>query len=182
MAKAKQATTATADKSTDKARKKVRKVVTEGIAHIHASFNNTIITITDKLGNALAWSSSASCGFRGSRKSTPFAAQVAAEKVAIAVIENFGMRTVEVHVKGPGPGRESAIRALAAASGTVQRKSSTVVQTAVVSEEGDEGGGDEGGGDTRPVRTGNVSLRVQMIIDVTGIPHNGCKDPKKRRV
>src|SRR6218665_241058 len=91
-------------------RKKVKKTVVDGIAHIHASFNNTIITITDIQGNALSWSSAASCGYRGSRKSTPYAAGEAATKVAQAVVENFGMKNVHVRVKGPGPGRESAMR------------------------------------------------------------------------
>ena len=94
-----------------RARKKVKKVVTEGIAHVHASFNNTIITITDRQGNAIAASSSGAQGFKGSRKSTPFAAQVAAEEAGRKAIEN-GMKTLEVEVKGPGSGRESAIRAL----------------------------------------------------------------------
>ncbi len=92
-------------------RKKTKRVVTEGIAHIHASFNNTIITITDRQGNALCWATSGGSGFRGSRKSTPFAAQVAAEKASNAAIE-YGMKNVDVFVKGPGPGRESAVRAL----------------------------------------------------------------------
>jgi len=91
--------------------KKARRQVTEGMAHIHASFNNTIVTITDRQGNVLSWATSGGCGFRGSRKSTPFAAQVAAEKAGVAAQE-YGLRTVEVHVKGPGPGRESAVRAL----------------------------------------------------------------------
>jgi small subunit ribosomal protein S11 len=92
-------------------RKKSRRVVTEGIAHIHASFNNTIITITDRQGNALCWATSGGSGFRGSRKSTPFAAQVAAERASNTALE-FGMKNVDVFVKGPGPGRESAVRAL----------------------------------------------------------------------
>ena len=92
-------------------RKKSKRVVTEGIAHIHASFNNTIITITDRQGNALCWATSGGSGFRGSRKSTPFAAQVASERAATAAIE-YGMKNVDVFVKGPGPGRESAVRAL----------------------------------------------------------------------
>lgn len=92
-------------------KKKVKKTVVDGIAHVHASFNNTIITITDRQGNALAWATSGGSGFRGSRKSTPFAAQVAADKVGQAVKE-FGMKTLDVNVKGPGPGRESAVRAL----------------------------------------------------------------------
>ena len=95
-------------------RKKVRRQVSDGIAHVHASFNNTVITITDRQGNTLSWATSGGCGFRGSRKSTPFAAQVAAEKAGVASQE-YGQRTVEVRVKGPGPGRESAVRALNAA-------------------------------------------------------------------
>jgi len=97
-----------------KTRKRAKRVVTDGIAHVHASFNNTIITITDRQGNTLSWATSGGCGFRGSRKSTPFAAQVAAEKAGVAAQE-FGLKNVEVRVCGPGPGRESAVRALAAA-------------------------------------------------------------------
>ena len=123
-----------------RARKKVKKNVTEGIAHIHASFNNTIITITDRQGNALSWATSGGAGFKGSRKSTPFAAQVAAEKAARAAAD-YGVKTVEVRIKGPGPGRESAVRSL-----------------------------------------NNVGYKVMNIIDVTPIPHNGCRPPKKRRV
>lgn len=121
-------------------RKKVRKNVVDGIAHIHASFNNTIVTITDRQGNALAWATAGGSGFRGSRKSTPFAAQVAAERVA-NVVKDMGMKNVEVCVKGPGPGRESAIRALNA-----------------------------------------HGFNVTSITDVTPIPHNGCRPPKRRRV
>ncbi|HAR32096.1 MAG TPA: 30S ribosomal protein S11 [Gammaproteobacteria bacterium] len=121
-------------------RKKIKRVVTEGVAHIHASFNNTIVTITDRQGNALAWATSGGSGFRGSRKSTPFAAQVAAEKASNVALE-YGMKNVDVFVKGPGPGRESAVRALNAAG-----------------------------------------LRINSIADVTPIPHNGCRPPKKRRV
>src|SRR5210317_2207288 len=121
-------------------KKKVKKHVVDAIAHIHASFNNTIITITDRQGNALSWATSGGCGFRGSRKSTPFAAQVAAEKAGRAAQE-YGVKNVEVRVKGPGPGRESAVRALNA-----------------------------------------VGFRVMQISDVTPIPHNGCRPPKKRRV
>jgi small subunit ribosomal protein S11 len=123
-----------------KTRKKVRRQVSEGIAYVHASFNNTIVTITDRQGNTLAWATSGGSGFRGSRKSTPFAAQVAAEKAGVAAQEH-GLRTVEVRVKGPGPGRESAVRALNA-----------------------------------------CGLKVTSIADVTPIPHNGCRPPKKRRV
>ena len=123
-----------------KSRKKVRKNVTDAIAHVHASFNNTIITITDRQGNALSWATSGGCGFRGSRKSTPFAAQLAAEKAGVAAQEH-GVKTVEVRVRGPGPGRESAVRALNA-----------------------------------------CGLKITNIADVTPIPHNGCRPPKKRRV
>jgi small subunit ribosomal protein S11 len=110
------------------------------VVHIHASFNNTIITITDRQGNALSWATAGGSGFRGSRKSTPFAAQVASERAATAAQE-FGLKSVDVMVKGPGPGRESAVRALNA-----------------------------------------VGLKVTNITDVTPIPHNGCRPPKKRRV
>ena len=121
-------------------RKKVKKNVVDGIAHVHASFNNTIITITDRQGNALAWATSGGSGFRGSRKSTPFAAQVAAERAG-AVVAEFGMKNLEVEIKGPGPGRESAVTALQSAG-----------------------------------------LNVKAIEDVTPLPHNGCRPPKKRRV
>jgi small subunit ribosomal protein S11 len=121
-------------------RKKVKKNVVDGIAHIHASFNNTIVTITDRQGNSLAWATAGGSGFRGSRKSTPFAAQVAAERVGNTV-KVYGMKNLEVEVKGPGPGRESAVRALNAAG-----------------------------------------FRITNITDVTPIPHNGCRPPKKRRV
>src|SRR5512142_1070200 len=123
-----------------RARKKVKKVVSDGICHVHASFNNTIITITDRQGNALSWASSGGAGFKGSRKSTPFAAQVAAEKAGRAAQEH-GVKNVEVRVGGPGPGRESAVRAL-----------------------------------------NGVGLKITSIADVTPIPHNGCRAPKKRRV
>ena len=122
------------------AKKKVKKDVSDGIAHIHASFNNTIIMITDRQGNALAWATAGGSGFRGSRKSTPFAAQVAAEKAGEKAKE-FGMKNLEVEVKGPGPGRESAVRAL-----------------------------------------NNAGFQITNITDVTPIPHNGCRPPKKRRV
>lgn len=121
-------------------RKKVKKVVVDGIAHVHASFNNTIITITDRQGNALTWATSGGSGFRGSRKSTPFAAQIAAERAGTAALE-FGMKNLDVEVKGPGPGRESAVRAL-----------------------------------------NNCGFKINHITDVTPIPHNGCRPPKKRRV
>lgn len=124
-----------------KSRKKVKRQIVDGIAYIRASFNNTIVTITDIQGNAIGWSSAASCGYRGSRKSTPYAAGEAAGKVAQAVTEGFGMKNVHVRVKGPGPGRESAIRALHTAG-----------------------------------------LKIISITDATGIPFNGCRDPKKRRV
>ena len=121
-------------------KKKVKKQVADGIAHVHASFNNTIITITDRQGNALCWATAGGSGFRGSRKSTPFAAQVAADRVGQAVKE-FGLKNLDVNVKGPGPGRESAVRAL-----------------------------------------NNAGFKVTSITDVTPIPHNGCRPPKKRRV
>ncbi len=121
-------------------RKKVKKNVVDGVAHVHASFNNTIITITDRQGNALAWATAGGSGFRGSRKSTPFAAQVAADRAGQTVKE-FGMKNLEVRVKGPGPGRDSAVRAL-----------------------------------------NNAGFKIMSISDVTPIPHNGCRPPKKRRV
>ena len=121
-------------------KKRAKKVVVDGVAHVHASFNNTIITITDRQGNALCWATSGGSGFRGSRKSTPFAAQVAAEKAGNVALE-FGMKNLDVCVKGPGPGRESAVRAL-----------------------------------------NGVGFRIGSITDVTPIPHNGCRPPKKRRV
>jgi small subunit ribosomal protein S11 len=128
-------------KSVGKTKKKAKRQVVDGIVHIKASFNNTLITITDRQGNAIAWSSSASCGFRGSRKSTPYAAQIASETVAKNAMERYGLKNVDVKLRGPGPGRESAIRALSSAG-----------------------------------------LKILSIEDVTGIPHNGCRDPKKRRV
>ena len=121
-------------------KKKIKKTVVDGIAHIHASFNNTIITITDRQGNALSWATAGGAGFRGSRKSTPFAAQVAAETAGKAALD-FGLKNLEVRVKGPGPGRESSVRALNA-----------------------------------------VGYKITNITDVTPIPHNGCRPPKKRRV
>ncbi len=127
-------------KTTAKPKKKVKKTVTEGIAHIHASFNNTIITITDRHGNTVCWATAGGSGFRGSRKSTPFAAQVAADRAGRAAQEQ-GMRNLEVRVNGPGPGRESAVRALNAAG-----------------------------------------FEISNITDVTPIPHNGCRPPKRRRV
>ena len=121
-------------------RKKVKKNIAEGIAHVHASFNNTIITITDRQGNALSWATSGGQGFKGSRKSTPFAAQVAAEVAGKSAQEN-GVKNLEVRIKGPGPGRESAVRALNAAG-----------------------------------------FKITSITDVTPVPHNGCRPPKKRRI
>ena len=121
-------------------KKKAKRVVVDGLAHIHASFNNTIITITDRQGNALSWATSGGSGFRGSRKSTPFAAQVAAESAGKVAVE-CGVKNVEVRIKGPGPGRESTVRALNA-----------------------------------------LGIRITQISDVTPVPHNGCRPPKKRRV
>ena len=123
-----------------KVRKKAKRTVIDGIAHIHATFNNTIITITDRQGNTLSWATAGSCGFKGSRKSTPFAAQVAAERAGQAALE-YGLKTLEVLVCGPGPGRESAVRSL-----------------------------------------NNCGYRISNIEDITPIPHNGCRPPKKRRV
>lgn len=121
-------------------RRKVRRTVSEGIAHIHASFNNTIVTITDRQGNTLSWATSGGSGFRGSRKSTPFAAQVAAERAGTSA-KDYGLQNLEVRVKGPGPGRDSAVRSL-----------------------------------------NNVGYTINSITDVTPIPHNGCRPPKRRRV
>ena len=121
-------------------RKRVKKNIADGIAHVHATFNNTIVTITDRQGNTLSWATAGGSGFRGSRKSTPFAAQVAAERAGQAAAEH-GVKTLEVLVKGPGPGRESAVRSL-----------------------------------------NNAGFRITNIADVTPIPHNGCRPPKKRRV
>ena len=122
------------------ARKKIRKVVIDGLAHVYASFNNTIITITDRQGNTLAWATAGGSGFRGSRKSTPYAAQVAAAKAAQSA-KGFGLKNLEIFVRGPGPGRESAVRAL-----------------------------------------NSEGFKVMNITDVTPLPHNGCRPPKKRRV
>lgn len=121
-------------------KKKIKKTVVEGIAHINASFNNTIVTITDRQGNALSWATAGGSGFRGSRKSTPFAAGVAAERAG-NVAKEHGVKNVEVRVNGPGPGRESAVRSL-----------------------------------------NNIGLNVTSIKDITPIPHNGCRPPKRRRV
>jgi small subunit ribosomal protein S11 len=126
--------------SAARVRKKVKKNVSEGIAHIHASFNNTIVTITDRQGNALSWATSGGAGFKGSRKSTPFAAQVAAE-AAGKVAQECGIKNLEVRIKGPGPGRESTVRALNA-----------------------------------------LGIKISSISDVTPVPHNGCRPPKRRRV
>jgi small subunit ribosomal protein S11 len=121
-------------------RKKVKKNVAEGVVHVHASFNNTIITISDRQGNALAWATSGGQGFKGSRKSTPFAAQVAAESAGRVAME-YGVKNLEVRIKGPGPGRESAVRALH-----------------------------------------GLGIKITAISDVTPIPHNGCRPPKRRRI
>jgi small subunit ribosomal protein S11 len=123
-----------------KAKKKINRSVVDGIAHVHASFNNTIVTITDKQGNTLAWSTSGANGFKGSRKSTSFAAQIAADVVGKAVTDT-GLKNIEVRIKGPGPGRESAVRAL-----------------------------------------NSLGYKIQSITDVTPMPHNGCRPPKKRRI
>ena len=121
-------------------RKKVKRNIAEGVAHVHASFNNTIITISDRQGNALTWATSGGAGFKGSRKSTPFAAQVAAEAAGKVAME-YGIKSLEVKIKGPGPGRESAVRALNA-----------------------------------------LGIRITQIQDITPIPHNGCRPPKRRRI
>ena len=123
-----------------KTKKKVNRTVVDGIAHVHASFNNTIITITDRQGTGLSWATAGGSGFRGSRKSTPFAAQVAADRAG-QVAKEYGMKNIEVRIKGPGPGRESSVRAL-----------------------------------------NSLGFRVTNIIDITPIPHNGCRPPKRRRV
>ena len=127
-------------KTATKSRKRIKRNVLDGIAHIHASFNNTIITITDREGNTLSWATSGGSGFRGSRKSTPFAAQIASQKAGEAAKE-FGLENLEVFIKGPGPGRESAVRAL-----------------------------------------NTVGFKITNITDVTPIPHNRCRPPKRRRV
>lgn len=127
-------------KANSRVKKKVKQVVTDAIAHVHASFNNTIVTITDRQGNALCWATSGGSGFRGSRKSTPFAAQVAAERCG-QMAHDFGVKNLDVLVKGPGPGRDSAVRGL-----------------------------------------NSAGFKITSISDVTPIPHNGCRPPKKRRV
>ena len=126
--------------NTSTKRKRVKKNITDGVAHVHASFNNTIILISDRQGNALAWCTAGACGFRGSRKSTPFAAQVAAERAGQGAAEH-GVKNLEVFVNGPDPGRESAVRAL-----------------------------------------NSAGFKITNITDVTPIPHNGCRPPKRRRV
>jgi small subunit ribosomal protein S11 len=122
------------------AKKKIKRSVTDGVAHIYASFNNTIVTISDRQGNTLSWATAGGSGFRGSRKSTPFAAQVAAERAGTRA-KDYGVKNLDVLVKGPGPGRESAVRAL-----------------------------------------NNAGFKITNINDVTPIPHNGCRPPKRRRV
>ena len=129
-----------ANNAAARARKKVKKNVADGILHVHASFNNTIITITDRQGNALSWATAGGAGFKGSRKSTPFAAQVAAE-AAGKVAQEYGIKNLEVRIKGPGPGRESSVRAMNA-----------------------------------------LGIKVVSIQDVTPVPHNGCRPPKRRRI
>jgi len=127
-------------KAGTRTKKKIKKTVVDGIAHIQASFNNTIVMITDRQGNALSWATAGGSGFRGSRKSTPFAAQIAADRAGQAA-QDYGVKNLEVRVKGPGPGRESAVRSL-----------------------------------------NNAGFKITNITDVTPIPHNGCRPPKKRRV
>lgn len=127
-------------KPTVKSRRRVKRTVVDGVAHVQASFNNTIVSISDKQGNVLSWATAGGSGFRGSRKSTPFAAQVAAERAGEAAKE-YGLKNLDVNVSGPGPGRDSAVRALNA-----------------------------------------VGFKITSISDVTPIPHNGCRPPKKRRV
>jgi small subunit ribosomal protein S11 len=133
------ATTKPADKAAPK-KKKQKRVVSDGVVHIHSTFNNTLVTITDQVGNVLAWSSAGAVGFKGSRKGTPFAAQLAADAAAKKAMDS-GVRNVQVHVKGPGAGRESALRSLQSAG-----------------------------------------FHITIIRDVTPIPHNGCRAPKRRRV
>jgi len=127
-------------KTPARTKKKIRKTVSDGVAHIYSTFNNTIVTISDRQGNTLCWATSGGSGFRGSRKSTPFAAQVAADRAG-SVAKEYGVLNLDVNVKGPGPGRESAVRAL-----------------------------------------NNAGFKILSITDVTPVPHNGCRPPKKRRV
>jgi small subunit ribosomal protein S11 len=127
-------------KVASRSKKKEKRTVLDGVTHIHASFNNTIITITDRQGNTLAWATAGGSGFRGSRKSTPFAAQIAATKAG-EIAQEFGMKNLEIFIKGPGPGRESAVRAL-----------------------------------------NGIGFKITNITDVTPVPHNGCRPPKRRRV
>ncbi len=123
-----------------RARKRIRKSVSDGIAHVQATFNNTIITITDRQGNTLSWATSGGAGFKGSRKSTPFAAQMASEMAGRTAME-FGIKNLEVRIKGPGPGRDSSVRALNA-----------------------------------------LGIKITSIADITPVPHNGCRPPKRRRI
>ena len=129
-----------ANNAAARARKKVKKNVVDGILHVHASFNNPIVTITDRQGNALSWATAGGAGFKGSRKSTPFAAQVAAESAG-KVAQEYGIKNLEVRIKGPGPGRESSVRAMSA-----------------------------------------LGIKITSIQDVTPVPHNGCRPPKRRRI
>lgn len=129
------------NKASTRTRKRAKRVVTEAVVHVYASFNNTIVTFSDRQGNVLCWDTSGAAGFTGSRKSTPFAAQVASERVGTKARDEYGVRSVSVFVRGPGPGRESAVRALMA-----------------------------------------LGFKVTDITDNTGIPHNGCRPPKERRV
>ncbi|AXF84543.1 30S ribosomal protein S11 [Ephemeroptericola cinctiostellae] len=129
-----------ANNAAARARKKVKKNVVDGILHVHASFNNTIVTITDRQGNALSWATAGGAGFKGSRKSTPFAAQVAAETAGKVALE-YGIKNLEVRITGPGPGRESSVRAMNA-----------------------------------------LGIKITSIQDVTPVPHNGCRPPKRRRI
>ena len=140
MAEAK-AKAKTKSSTSARVRKRVKKAVSDGIVHIHAAFNNTIITITDRLGNTLGWETCTKNGFKGSRKSTPFASQISAEKAATDAMEAYGLKTVDVRVKGPGSGRDAAIRALSSAG-----------------------------------------LKITSMTDITPVPHNGCRPPKKRRI